>query len=197
MWKSRLLQRFQEAEKHEDDAAVSGDRLVFVTPERLFRDHAKVLASFVRKLGVPADEVRDVVQKVFLRVVALGGCSEAGGSPRAWLFAIAYGIVRNDGRARLRRRVDLDEESVMRAETASPSPEAAIANKQAITRIEAALDTLDEKYRVVFVMFELELLSVEDISRSLEIPSTTVHGRLYTARRKIRELYLKLEGKAP
>jgi RNA polymerase sigma-70 factor, ECF subfamily len=46
------------------------------------------------------------------------------------------------------------------------------------------LDAMPLEYRVVFVMFEIEGLSSEQISVSLGTPVGTVYSRLYRARKR-------------
>jgi RNA polymerase sigma-70 factor (ECF subfamily) len=48
--------------------------------------------------------------------------------------------------------------------------------------VQRAIDQIDLERRMVFVLFELEQESCEDIARGLEIPLGTVHSRLHTAR---------------
>ena len=48
--------------------------------------------------------------------------------------------------------------------------------------LEAILRTMPEKQRLVFVMFELEEMSGEEIARLLDVPLGTVRSRLSLAR---------------
>ena len=48
--------------------------------------------------------------------------------------------------------------------------------------LDAILSTMPEKLRLVFVMFELEEMSGEEIARLLDVPVGTVRSRLRLAR---------------
>jgi RNA polymerase sigma-70 factor (ECF subfamily) len=66
---------------------------------------------------------------------------------------------------------------------ATPEEEAARAQIRRI--LERAIDELPEKFRLVFVLREIEQLSVEETASCLEIPTETVKTRLHRARRRL------------
>ena len=53
--------------------------------------------------------------------------------------------------------------------------------------IEKAIDELPEIFRVVFVMRDVEELSIEATADALDLPPATVKTRLHRARRQLRE----------
>ena len=67
-------------------------------------------------------------------------------------------------------------------------------------KLEEALAQLPEKHRAILLLRELEGMSYEDLSRTLEIPKGTVMSRLFHARAKVQRLladYLNDEAEAP
>ena len=62
---------------------------------------------------------------------------------------------------------------------------------QGDTELRLALDALPERYRLPLVLHYLEGFSVEDIARTLRMPSGTVKYRLHQARKALR---VELDG---
>lgn len=134
----------------------------------------------VRRLGVPASEADDATQQVFLLANDKLD-SIRPGSERAFLIAVATRVASHARRAIQRR-----EQAQRRL---SEHPTAVIsATDPATQRLEArdlldrVLNTMPSKTRTVFVLFELEDMSVDDIAALLELPRGTVATRLRRAR---------------
>jgi len=58
-----------------------------------------------------------------------------------------------------------------------------------------AVQTLDENFRVVAILFYYENMSIKEISKALTIPEGTVNSRLNRTRQKLKNIFLK-EGVA-
>ncbi|MFL5296972.1 MAG: RNA polymerase sigma factor [Phenylobacterium sp.] len=172
--------------------ARAGDREAFRAimqrcNQRLFR----VARAVVRDDA----EAEDVLQEAYTRAFAAieGFRGEAGVA--TWLTR----IVLNEAHGRLRRRrptVDLDEveaaqtsAEVLTFPGSSPSedPEADAARGQIRRIVEQAVDELPEPFRLVFVLREVEELSVEETATHLGINPETVKTRLHRARKRLRE----------
>lgn len=65
-------------------------------------------------------------------------------------------------------------------------PETAASRQQVRELLEAALDRLPEAFRMVFILRELEELSIEETAAVLGIKPETVKTRLFRARRLMR-----------
>jgi len=61
-------------------------------------------------------------------------------------------------------------------------------------QIESALTTLDEKYRIVFLLRDIEGLSVRETAESLELTEATVKVRLLRVRLMMREQLTRAFG---
>lgn len=61
--------------------------------------------------------------------------------------------------------------------------------RESLARIHACLDAMDDSFRAVFVMFEIEGFKAKEIALALGIPEGTVHSRLHRARALFREQY--------
>jgi RNA polymerase sigma-70 factor (ECF subfamily) len=74
----------------------------------------------------------------------------------------------------------------------APSPERQLVAARQAKQLERILDDMPLEYRVVFVMFELEGLSSEEIAESVGAPLGTVYSRLYRARKHFARALVRL-----
>lgn len=140
-------------------------------------------------------EAEDVLQEAYTRAFAAiaGFRGEAGIA--TWLTR----IVLNEAHGRLRSRrptTDLDEVEMAQASAqvlpfpgrnGPEDPEADAARAQIRRILEGAIDDLPEPFRLVFILREVEELSVEETAAHLGIRPETVKTRLHRARRRLRE----------
>jgi RNA polymerase sigma-70 factor, ECF subfamily len=81
--------------------------------------------------------------------------------------------------------IDDYRENLMGGSAASSSPEADAARGQVAKLLEQAIADLPEAFRIVFMLREVEGLSVEETAEALQIPPQTVKTRLLRARRRL------------
>lgn len=148
---------------------------------RLLLDlHHEEIWRVVRRLGVPDRFADDVAQQVFIVASSKLRLMEKG-RERAFLFSVAVRLAANFRRVAGRRKehavVDLDEHA-----SEAPDAGALIDAKRARVLLDEVLDSLPQDLRTVLVLFELEELRLEDISRVLGIPRGTAASRLRRAR---------------
>jgi RNA polymerase sigma-70 factor (ECF subfamily) len=149
----------------------------------LYDAHFDFVWRSLRRLGVREPDARDQAQKVFL--TAYLKLPEFAGRARVstWLFAICQRVASDYRRsAPIRREVTTDaaELDLQRAQQAAPSERAEARLRAA--EAEAILEKLPEAQRLVFVLFELEEMSGEEIADLLSISEGTVRSRLRLAR---------------
>ena len=61
--------------------------------------------------------------------------------------------------------------------------------RRALTALHAALDRLDEDKRAVFVLFEIEQLSMREVADAVGCPVQTAYARLYAARALVTQAF--------
>jgi RNA polymerase sigma-70 factor (ECF subfamily) len=130
----------------------------------------------LRRLGARDDELPDLLQEVFL--VAYRKLPEFEGRSRitTWLFSICHNVFR----AALRRRSDqLPSDAALELSAPGIADDDALSARQ-------LLRTLPDEQRTVFVLFELEGMSGDEIAEALTIPVGTVRSRLRLAREAFR-----------
>jgi RNA polymerase sigma-70 factor (ECF subfamily) len=141
----------------------------------------------VRRLGVPPSAVDDVAQDVFIVVHRRLADLEAPSSARAWLFGIVRLVVKDARRAVRRKpahlggaaRADGDVDTVADHAT---NPHESAAKREAVRVLHAILEEMPEDRREVFVLSELEQMSVPEIAASVGANVNTVYSRLRAAR---------------
>ena len=69
----------------------------------------------------------------------------------------------------------------------TPLPDAAVAREQLRRLLERAVADLPDIFRTVFVLREIDGLSVEETAQVLDVPSATVKTRLLRAKRRLQE----------
>jgi RNA polymerase sigma-70 factor (ECF subfamily) len=153
--------------------------------ERLVGDHLDFVWRSLRRFGVPAADVDDATQQVFM--IANQKLDKIRpGSERAFLVGVATRVASHARRSLHRREAaELNLSSNPRAE--NPDPEELTERLEARELLDRVLDTMPLDLRSVFVLFELEELSVDQISRALVLPRGTVATRLRRAREVFHE----------
>lgn len=134
----------------------------------------------LRRFGVRAADVDDATQRVFLIVHEKLAAIERG-RERAFLIGVAVRVASHVRRAYKRR--DAAEQRFSSTPTAAnPNPEEVTQQLEARELLDRVLDGMPEDLRTVFVLFELEELSVDEIARVLALPRGTVATRLRRSR---------------
>lgn len=161
--------------------------------ETLFRRHADFVANFLHRLGVPALEVDDLVQEVFLVAHRRDGFVECGAArPTTWLAEIAIRVASVNRRKQRRSKEEPDDVLIDRTRSNDASAVKVVETNEAMKRVQAALDSLDEEKRAAFILYELEGESCAAIAAGLGIPVGTVYSRLHKARKEFMKAHERL-----
>jgi RNA polymerase sigma-70 factor (ECF subfamily) len=107
-----------------------------------------------------------------------------------WLTRICIHEALARGRGKTRRaEVEL---MAMKAEPEAPipTPEQTASRRELRALLEHAVEELDEPYRLVFVLREVQQLSTEETAESLQISEDNVKVRLHRAKAMLRETML-------
>lgn len=157
--------------------------------------HNRRLYRLARTVLNDDTEAEDAVQEAYLRAFAALPDFRGDAALATWLTRITL----NEALGRKRKRrptVELSEaEAAQRADAqiirfpamdASIDPERAAAQREIRRLLEASIDALPEPFRLVFMMRDVEEMSVEDTAQFLGIRPGTVKTRLHRARRLLR-----------
>lgn len=154
--------------------------------DAVYDEHFSFVWRTVRRLGVPERSVDDAAQDVFIVVHRRLGEFEGRSSIKSWLFGIARRVAK-DHRRRSQRKDRGEALPDTLADAASLSPREAASRAEALRVLYDILDKLDDDKREVFVLAELEQLTVPEIADAIAVNLNTVYSRLRAARRAFEE----------
>jgi RNA polymerase sigma-70 factor, ECF subfamily len=148
-------------------------------------------------------DAEDAVQEAYLKAFAAMASFAGASSLSTWLTRIVINEALEHRRTAEKRQrilreqsvIDIDDyrERLMAGLETSQSPEAETMRAQIAKLLERAVANLPEALRPVFVLREIEGLSVEETAEALQIPTGTVKTRLLRSRRRLqRELDLEI-----
>ena len=173
-------------------ALKAGDRAEFA---RLVDAYSsKIYRLALRMLGNSPD-AEDVLQNTFLKVFQHIKEFESRSSLSTWLYRIAS----NEALMLLRKRKNeitlTDTEPEDDESDYSPVqltdwcclPEEEFVSSESSAALDQAIQHLPEKLRIVFVLRDIEALSIQETSQTLELSETAVKTRLLRARLHLRE----------
>ncbi len=156
--------------------------------QRLFRAAWAILKN--------RSEAEDAVQSAYLRAFAAAHTFQGRSALTTWLTRIVINEAFGRKRAAQRRLAKLDgtsvvvldhyRENMMRGSMVTMQ-DGSLARQQIRQLLEEAIAKLPERFRVVFILREIEGLSVQETAETLEIDPTTVKTRDHRARRLLRE----------
>lgn len=158
--------------------------------ERMFNEHHDFIWRLLRRLGLSTGGADDAAQHVFL--VAAERIDDIKlGSERSFLFGTALRVARSQSRTD-RRWVLEEDMDVRRSEAARP--EERIDHQRAIDLMGRILDGMTLDLRTVFVLSELEGMTMPEVAALVEIPVGTAASRLRRAREAFRTAAAELES---
>lgn len=155
--------------------------------QRLFRAAWAILKD--------SGEAEDAVQSGYLKAFAAIDSFEGRSTLSTWLTR----IVINEALTRLRsarRRASLTSEADAvgtesgrvedtRYPDSQPTPEHHVANMQLQRTLEQALERLPEIYRIVFILREIEGMTVDETASALDVLPATIKTRFFRARQML------------
>jgi RNA polymerase sigma-70 factor, ECF subfamily len=173
-------------------------RMAVQRDERAFRiimqRHNRRLFRCARSIVRDDYEAEDIVQEAYVKAFSNLASFRGDSSLATWLTRITF----NEGLARVRRRrptvalaeldaVARDKAQIIPFPAMNTDPESTTAQREIRRLIENAIDNLPEPFRVVFVMREVEDMSIEETANFLGLRHATVKTRLHRARRLLRK----------
>ena len=177
------------------EALIAGDRAEFA---RLVDAYSSPIYRLgLRMLGTPQD-AEDVLQNTFLNVLTHLSTFEGRSSLSTWIYRIAA----NEALMLIRKKKP--EVNIERSEAAqagdndedllptqfidwSALPENELLSGESQKYLDSAIQTLPESMRIVFVLRDVEGLSIKETADSLNLTETNVKTRLLRARMLLRE----------
>lgn len=150
--------------------------------KELYDAHFDFVYRVARRLGTPDEEAEDVVHDVFVVVFRkLDDFQE--GRLTTWLYRITANVVSDRHRRRRVRRA-FAALKIWVGSRETETPERVAERSSAQRAVDRVLEAMSPKKREVFVLYEIEGLSGEEIAERVDCPLNTVWTRLFHARKE-------------
>jgi RNA polymerase sigma-70 factor (ECF subfamily) len=171
---------------HRDAEAVR--HILTTNNQRLFRAAWSILKD--------RGEAEEAVQAAYVSAFSAIERFEGRSSLTTWLTRIVINEALGRARSERRRRAQLDAQGVpvldayrekLMAGSENLAPDAAVAREQLRRLLERAVANLPDIFRTVFVLREIEGMSIESTAEALGIPAATVKTRLLRAKRRLQD----------
>jgi len=150
--------------------------------EATYRKFFRFVWASARRLGVSEADVDDVVQEVFLVIHAKLDTVRDPESLRSWIYGIVRRTVSTHRRAAKVRSARFSFLQAFPWASPGPTPEQLTEQGSEAALLAQLLAGLSEAKREVFILAELEEMSVPEIAAALEVPLNTAYSRLRHAR---------------
>ena len=192
----KIDDQFLVAQAQQGDAAAIA-KLILRYQDRIFNVILKICGNY--------QDAAELTQETFVKVIEKVGTFKGQSSFYTWLFRIAVNLTLNYCKRRGRVKfMSLDQVTGANSQSGkkelisflmdkSVSDPAELVEKKEIENILlAALERLDEKYRAIIVLRDIEDMSYEQISDALDIELGTVKSRLSRSRMRLRRVLEKI-----
>lgn len=167
---------------------VAGDKHLY---ELLMRRHNQTLYRVIRSYLKEEKETEDAMQDTYLKAFEKMHQFRHDALFSTWLIRIGINVALG----KLRRNKKLEtahsdqiDYNMLKNQTGLPlDPENIIIHKEAKHLLEKAIDTIPDKYRIVYVLREVEGLSVLEVAACLNLSESNVKTRLHRAKALLKE----------
>ncbi len=148
--------------------------------------HRHRVLSFARYSLRVREDAEDVTQEVFIKLwqhwqkidhEKLG----------AWLMRVAHNSVIDHVRKQRPQQTNLDQYAEVEDQVGEESDAAQLDQQHFKSQLQTAIKSLEDPFRSIVIMRDIQGMSYEDIQGSLELSASQVKVYLHRARRKLRE----------
>ena len=169
---------------------------------QLVERHQDALFNGICRMVSHREDAEDLAQESFVKAFRSIASFQGRSRFYTWLYSIAINVVISHRRKMASRRRSAHV-SLHEGPTGQPGidvldrsdpPEAATERREVGERIEQAIAELDDDYRTVVVLRDIEGFDYESIAQVLGCPQGTVKSRLHRARLALRELLKDMVG---
>ncbi len=160
----------------------------------IYRENVDYVWRVLSHLGVKPADVGDVAHDVFLTVKRRLPSFEGRSTLRTWIYGICIRTV-SDYRGRAFRRREVPHDEMPEQHFAADQPQS-VEDSELRAKLLSLLAELKDEQREVFVLYEIEELSMREVAEAIGCPLQTAYSRLHAARDTLKSR-LKQGGYAP
>jgi RNA polymerase sigma factor (sigma-70 family) len=167
------------------DEIINGKKEMY---ELLIRKYNQRLYRVAKGILWEEADIEDAIQDAYIKAYKNLSQFEKRSTFSTWITRILINecLIRQKALRRNPLPEISDENKILEQIAATFNPEMKMINNELKVMLEKAISLLPEKYRVVFVMREIENMSVADTTSALEITETNVKARLSRAKEMLR-----------
>jgi RNA polymerase sigma-70 factor, ECF subfamily len=157
--------------------------------EELYRTTYNTVVRFLYRKVWDADRAHDLAQEVFIRAMA-----HRPEKPRAWLFAVAANLARDEARAAVRRKrhLTLLKDDPIAQPSIPQAADDAVEDDERRTKVDGALATLTKRDREVLLLWDAGM-SYPEIAQQTGLAVGAVGTTLARARKRLVDAYDRME----
>ncbi len=183
------------ASPHAESQAARERSAVLPSFRAIYSDYFDFVWTSARRLGVPVDSVDDVVQEIFVVVNARLSTVEQPASLRSWIYGVVRRTVSTYHRGRRTRGASESHEPFEDgAGPMQPSPLDLAVLSDEVRLLWRLLEELGPLKREVFVLAELEEMTMPEIAEAIGVPLNTAYSRLRVAREEFNDALARHEA---
>ncbi len=160
------------------------EKLAISVKDKLYR--------FALRITGDMAEAEDVVQEVFIKVWNKRDDMEAINNQEAYCMTLTRNLSLDKIRSKHRQTMEIGE--ALQLIDSESTPYAHLEKNDALNRIRKWMQDLPEKQRLTMHLRDIEGMTYDEISESLEMPLAQVKVNLHRARQFIREKMLAAES---
>ena len=166
--------------------------------EKCIEDYGKDVYSFCLYMTRNKETAEDLYQQTFLVAYEKGELDDTR-NPKSYLISIAVNLWNNQKRKYLWRKkkaniIYFQDEDLTKLSSDAETVEETVIKQDEEELIRSLVNELPEKMRIVILMYYMEEMSVDEISKALHIPPGTVKSRMHQAKNRLREGMVQYEG---
>jgi RNA polymerase sigma factor (sigma-70 family) len=157
--------------------------------ERLYKSTYAAVVRFLYRKVWDADRAEDLAQEVFIRAMA-----HRPEKPRAWVFAVAANLARDEARAAVRRKKHLTllTNDPVPMSTPEPGVDETLEADERKAQVNQALAALSPRDREVLLLWDAGM-SYPEIAEQTGLAVGAIGTTLARARKRLLEAYDRME----